>query len=120
MTVGNGVYPPGLPEEKEGIVDTAEREVQEETGLRATSFVPWGFACSPESEVFTYPNGDVIQNYALLFHCKDWDGELRSRDSETLDLRFFNVKQLPTMIPNHVITIERFLEYRKTGHFQII
>ena len=110
----------GLPEEKEGIVDTAEREVQEETGLRPTLLVPRGFACSPESEVFTYPNGDVIQNYALLFHCKDWEGELSSRNSETLDLKFFNVDQLPTMLPNHAITVEGFLKYRKKGQFQII
>ncbi len=117
---GKWGLPSGLPEEKEGIVDTAGREVREETGLRATSFVPWGFACSLECEVFTYPNGDVIQNYSFLFHCKDWEGELKSRDSETLDLKFFNVKQLPTMIPNHMITVERFLEYRKTCQFQII
>jgi 8-oxo-dGTP pyrophosphatase MutT (NUDIX family) len=111
--------PSGLPEEEEGIVDCLLREVKEETGLSLIDYTPFGFACSPKHEIHQYPHGDIIQCYSLVFFSSNWHGELRGEDDETLDLRFFPTDQLPDVIPNHLITIEKYAEYRKTGVFQI-
>jgi len=111
--------PSGLPEENENISETVKREVLEETGLIVSEFFPWGFASSLESEIFIYPNGDVIHNYSLAFYTDQWEGELTTDGDETLKLGFFNPSSLPEMIINHRITIEKFLEFRATGEFQL-
>jgi 8-oxo-dGTP pyrophosphatase MutT (NUDIX family) len=111
--------PAGLPEEKEDIIETLQREVMEETGLTVKEFIPWGFASSPEKEIFTYPNGDVIHNYSLVFYTNKWEGELVADGDETLSLNFFNPFNLPEMIINHQITIVKYLEFKTTGKFQL-
>jgi 8-oxo-dGTP pyrophosphatase MutT (NUDIX family) len=111
--------PAGLPEEFENISETVKREVLEETGLVVTEFFPWGFASSVETDVFVYPNGDVIHNYSLAFYTDQWEGDLKADGDETLNLGFFRPADLPEMIPNHRLTIEKFLQFRATGEFQL-
>lgn len=111
--------PSGLPEEFENISQTVKREVFEETGLMVSEFFPWGFASSIETDVFVYPNGDVIHNYSLAFYTDQWEGELNADGGETLKLGFFKPTELPEMIPNHSLTVQKFLEFRDTGQFQL-
>jgi 8-oxo-dGTP pyrophosphatase MutT (NUDIX family) len=111
--------PAGLPEENENISETIQREVLEETGLRVTEFTPWGFASSVETDVFIYPNGDIIHNYSLGIYTNKWEGELSVDGEETLSLGFFDPYNLPEMIVNHRLTIEKYLEYKSTGKFKL-
>jgi 8-oxo-dGTP pyrophosphatase MutT (NUDIX family) len=111
--------PSGLPEENENISETVQREVMEETGLTVKEFFPWGFASSLESEIFIYPNGDIIHNYSMAFYTNRWEGELTVDGDETLKLNFFSPNNLPELIPNHRITIEKYLEFKSTGKFQL-
>jgi 8-oxo-dGTP pyrophosphatase MutT (NUDIX family) len=111
--------PSGLPEEFENISETVKREVWEETGLVVTEFSPWGFASSVDTDVFVYPNGDVIHNYSLAFYTDQWEGDLKADGDETLNLGFFKPGNLPEMIPNHRLTIEKFVQFRATGQFQL-
>jgi 8-oxo-dGTP pyrophosphatase MutT (NUDIX family) len=111
--------PSGLPEENEDIAETVKREVMEETGLVVKEFFPWGFASSFESEIFVYPNGDVIHNYSLAFYTRKWEGALVTDGDETLKLDFFSPGNLPELIPNHLITIKKYLEFKAGGQFQL-
>jgi ADP-ribose pyrophosphatase YjhB (NUDIX family) len=111
--------PSGLPEENENIEETVKREVTEETGLSVSEFFPWGFASNIQTEIFIYPNGDVIHNYSLAFYTDQWEGELYADGYESLSLKFFDPSALPDMIVNHRITIEKFLAFRATGQFQL-
>ena|ERR1700753_3720089 len=111
--------PSGLPEEFEDIAETVKREVLEETGLTVTEFFPWGFASSPVTDMFIYPNGDIIHDYSLAFYTDQWEGDLKTDGDETLNLQFFSPDSLPDMIPNHSLTIQKFLQFRATGQFQL-
>jgi 8-oxo-dGTP pyrophosphatase MutT (NUDIX family) len=111
--------PSGLPEENENISETVKREVMEETGLTVNEFFPWGFASMVETEIFVYPNGDVIHNYSLAFYTDQWEGDLVADGDESLQLKFFDPSNLPDMINNHKITIDKFYQFRATGEFQL-
>lgn len=89
----NGLW--GLPG---GAIDPGEdaalatmREVYEETGLKV----------KPERLVAvikhrnTYPNGDEIEVHISTFRCKVRSGKLESLDGESLELRYFNVNNMP-------------------------
>ena len=78
----------------ESFEDTARRELLEEAGLSAGKLELLGL-CSGEDFKFTYPNGDQIYNAAALFLCLEWTGEPTVNDSESLELRFFALDQLP-------------------------
>jgi len=112
-------FPGGGAEEGESAEDCIVREVFEETGLRIKSFEAIGFASNPKFETVIYPNGDVTQNYCLILHSTDWVGELNSSDRETEELRFFNLSELPQMPENEKRTVEKYLEWKKSGKFQL-
>ena len=94
------------------------REVYEETGLIVEAFEAIGFASNPELERVTYPNGDVIQGFALILHITQWSGSLQM-SIESTSLKFFDVNNLPMMRKNIRLTVDRFLEYQKSGKFQL-
>ena len=81
----------GGAEESESAEGCIVRELFEETGLRLKNFEAIGFASNPKHETVIYPNGYMTQNYCLILHSTDWEGELNDSDPETKDLRFFNL-----------------------------
>ena len=92
------------------------REVQEETGLEITQYVPIGFGSDPSQESVTYPNGDVIQGFSLILLATAWSGELLVSDEST-ELRFWSLPELPELRPNIAATIECYRRFEATGQF---
>jgi ADP-ribose pyrophosphatase YjhB (NUDIX family) len=111
--------PGGNAEEGEDLATVAAREVEEETGLRVDQLVPFGFSSDPESETITFPNGDQCQFFVLNFFCKNFDGELRVNDSESLALGWFSTDSLPEMLPNMLGSISAYRRYLGSGKFQL-
>jgi ADP-ribose pyrophosphatase YjhB (NUDIX family) len=111
--------PSGSPEEAESSQAGIIREVLEETGLQIKQLKPIGFASDPKHETITFPNGDQIQNFCMVWHVTEWEGTLKAADEEATELRFFDPTHLPDMLPNHRRSIEKFLEYKRTGKFQL-
>ncbi|MBW4647785.1 MAG: NUDIX domain-containing protein [Kastovskya adunca ATA6-11-RM4] len=110
--------PGGGAEEEESAEQCVIREVYEETGLVVEEFEPIGFASHPERERVVYPNGDIIQGFALILHITRWSGSLRT-SSESTALKFFEIAELPEMRENLRLTVDKFLEYQSSGKFQL-
>ncbi|MBI3658978.1 NUDIX domain-containing protein [Candidatus Acetothermia bacterium] len=116
---GLGSLPSGSPEEGESAEASIIREVLEETGLTIKKMEPIGYASAPEHETITFPNGDKIQNFCIVWHVTEWEGMLQAQNEEAAELKFFDPTQLPSMLPNHQRSIEKFLKYKRTGKFQL-
>ena len=112
-------FPGGGAEEGESAEDCVVREVFEETGLKMKNYAAIGFASNPKYETVTYPNGDVTQNYCLILYTQEWDGELNDLDAETIELGFFDPLNLPEMPENERRTVEKYLEWKRSGKFQL-
>ena len=88
--------PGGGAEVGESAEQCVIREVYEETGLIVERFEPIGFASNPELEKVIYPNGDIIQGFALILHVTQWSGSLQA-STESTELSFFKIDNLPEM-----------------------
>jgi ribosomal-protein-alanine N-acetyltransferase len=97
----------------ESVEDAARRELFEEPGLTANSLELLG-VFSGEGMRYTYPNGDIVENVATVFVCRDFSGELKPQESEVAELRWFNIDALPDNIsPPVVRTINAYLAKRR-------
>ncbi len=111
--------PGGMADPGESMQQTIEREVFEETGLRIGSSLAFGFGSEPSRETFTYPNGDRAQHFVLNFYTTEFSGSLVADNDETLRLEWFATNDLPEMLPNMRRSIEAFLEFKRSGIFQL-
>ena len=113
--------PGGHQEVGDSSVDTAIREVFEETGLRIARPEAWGVASDPKHETITFPNGDRTQSVSIMFHARKPRGAARFDPRETLELGWFALDDLPkSLMPNSRRTLKAFQRYRRTGRFQMI
>lgn len=111
--------PAGSPEVGETISESMKREVLEETGLQVLELGCFGYSSNPAYETITYPNGDVIHAYSLLFFSRRWQGQLMQCNEESLALAFFSLDELPEMISNHRRTLKMYIKYKQAGEFQL-
>lgn len=88
--------PGGAMELGESLEDAARRELLEETGLVARDLRLLTVCLGPEF-AHTYPNGDRIENVVALYQAIEVEGNLRTDAREGLDLRYFDVSDLPPM-----------------------
>ncbi len=79
-------------------MDAVCREVSEETGLNVTPRRLIGIYTSPLFDK-VYPNGDQVQMSIAFFECAMVSGELRPQCDEVLELRWFDLDDLPPMQP---------------------
>ena len=113
--------PGGHQEVGDSSVDTAIREVFEETGLKITRPEMFGVASDPKHETIRFPNGDRTQTVSILFHARKPRGAAKFDPSETLELGWFALDKLPaSLMPNSARTLKAFNRYRRTGRFQMI
>jgi 8-oxo-dGTP pyrophosphatase MutT (NUDIX family) len=112
--------PGGNAEVGEDLETVARREVLEETGLVVSKLQPFGFGCDPAVETHIFPNGDQCQFFVLNFYCREFSGDLRVADDESLALKWFSKMQLPEMLPNMRRSVEAYERFLEAGLFQMI
>lgn len=108
-------FPGGGLELGESILDSVIRETLEETGLQINHPRLIGVSSDPKVETVSYPNGDQVQNMALVFYSNNFKGVLLEDTNETLDARFFALTDLPTILPNEALSIEFFEHFKSTS-----
>lgn len=63
--------------------------------------------------------GNRMQNFILILRAVEWSGNLACLDGESLALGFFDLADLPTLMPNDRPVLEKFQKYKKSGEFQL-
>ena len=93
----NGLWalPGGAQDTGESVVQAAQREVREETGVQVEITGLSGIYSDPR-HVIAYDNGEVRQEFSLCFHAKPVSGELHS-SSETRQARWVPPDSLPDL-----------------------
>ena len=105
---GQWGYPGGSLELGDSFESCAKREVLEETGLHCQELIHY-MNVSGESMHYTYPNGDEIYAAESIYLCHKYTGELCMQEDEVLELRFFDLDNLPENITqNNFPAIDRF------------
>jgi 8-oxo-dGTP pyrophosphatase MutT (NUDIX family) len=98
----------------ESVEAAAKRELYEETGLIANTMTLLG-VFSGEDMLYTYPNGDQVYIVGIYYACSDFSGEMMMETEETLELKWFDIGELPQeiSIPD-TKPMQAFVEYIKT------
>ena len=92
----------------ETFIETATREVMEETGLKIENISLFGIY-SGKNCVVEYPNQDVVFGGFVVFKAKEYSGKLFANPNESQEIRFFNRENLPLNIRNtHKIWIDQW------------
>jgi len=86
----------GVLDPQENPADCAVREVQEEAGIDVTVERIVGVHARP---LVTYPNGDKVLYISTSFRCRGKAGTPRVCDDESLEMRYFALRDLPELIP---------------------
>lgn len=108
--------PGGAQELGESIEQTLVREVREEVGLVVEPARLLGVRSSPEFDV-TFPNGDEIQPYAVLFECAIVGGDLKKDGDEVLDVGWFDLDDPPPMTRGASTAIHALKQFRGEALF---
>jgi ADP-ribose pyrophosphatase YjhB (NUDIX family) len=113
--------PGGAAEPGMSFRETAAQELLEESGLHVQpdDLVPFGSLSEAALHTITYPNGDRLQCYALLFEARQWTGDLVPGADEVIQARFFEPDETPDPLqPQTEAVWEMYAAYRATGLFQ--
>lgn len=106
---GTWGLPGGAMEPGETLEETAQRELYEETGLRAASFRLLGVLSGPDTFI-VYPNGDQLHSVIVLYRADQVTGTLQPLDGESLDLAYFPLDTLPDIEPRAVAVVRFMME----------
>jgi ADP-ribose pyrophosphatase YjhB (NUDIX family) len=108
--------PGGTMDFGETIVQTAEREVLEETGLNVRVDGIVGTFSDPR-HIIEYSDGEVRHQFNICFHATLLGGELRS-SNESKEVRWIPPGQLGDIEIHHTtrLRLEHFLQHPGTPH----
>ena len=105
--------PGGAMELGETPEEAARRETFEETGLLPGKLEFFSMISGEEAH-HIYPNGDEVYALDVNFICRDYTGTLQMQEEEVLELKFFNVQELPEgLCKNDRNTIREIVDQRK-------
>lgn len=88
-------FPGGAMEIGESAKEATLREIKEETGLDVEIENLIGIYTDYYDE---YPNGDYAQTISIFFELKVIGGCIDDTDSETLELKYFNINDFPKLV----------------------
>jgi len=88
--------PGGAVDLGESVVAAAAREVVEETGVTVELTGLVGIYSDP-AHVMAYDDGEVRQEFSVLFHARAISGEPRPDDTETRAARWVDLSEMPTL-----------------------
>lgn len=91
---GSWGLPGGLMNLGESLIETAKREVFEETRLHVDNLVLLD-VLSGQEYFLKNPNGDEIYSVTAIYMCTDYTGKLKPDMEESKSLSFTNVLELP-------------------------
>ncbi len=111
--------PGGAAEPGTTFRETAAQELFEEAGLRVepADLVPFGSLSEPEVHVISYPNGNQIHAFSLIFEARRWTGDLKLGLDEVVEAAFFEEAPEPLQ-PQTQVVWEMYSAFRATGAFQ--
>ena len=108
--------PAGQMELGETPAGTAIRETAEELGLQIRVKKLLDVYTGADA-LHSYPDGNQVQVAGARFLADVMGGELTPDGYETLDAQWFDVDQLPPMVPRHRFAIEEALRHPEGGRF---
>ncbi|EJQ45923.1 mutator mutT protein [Bacillus cereus BAG5X1-1] len=88
----------GALEYNETLEDAVKREVFEETGLTVKNVELFRTYSGPDFFQI-YPNGDQVHGVLVVYICREFQGELVCDQTESKELRFFPLDELPSNLP---------------------
>jgi 8-oxo-dGTP pyrophosphatase MutT (NUDIX family) len=94
---GEWSLPGGAIDPGESPADAVRRELREEAGLEVEPVRVAG-VFGGRAHRITYPSGDVAESTTVVFECRVVGGELRMRDGESWQLRWFAPREMPELI----------------------
>ncbi len=89
--------PAGSTEPGETTVQTAQRELREETGLTVADLRLVNVYSGPKMH-YVYPNGDVIDSVTILYRGQVAGGQLVTATDETSQAKYFDPAKLPSAL----------------------
>jgi mutator protein MutT len=93
---GTWDIPAGSVEPGETPAESIRREVHEETGLDVRVAAVAG-VFGGKAFRHTYPNGDRVEAFSVIFDCEVVGGTLQSRDGEVTEFRYVAPAALPPL-----------------------
>ena len=110
---GQWGFPGGFMELSESVQDTARREVYEETGIKVEELELFGVYSGPQYDK-TFSNGDQVSLVLISFICKRYSGKLVESNEESLQNKFYPLKDLPENIfTEHKMLVDDLLSKRQ-------
>lgn len=100
----------GSMELGESLEEVAQREMYEETGLKANRLQLFK-TFSGKDFYYKYPHGDEVYNVVTAFICTEFEGSLSFDENEATTLQYFKLTNLPINIsPPDQLIINEFLK----------
>lgn len=78
----------------ETVEETVRRELEEEIGVKPIN-LKFYKVFSGEDMHYVCPNGDEVYCVNVIFLCDEYEGELKQDDDEVVELKWFDIDNLP-------------------------